>query len=258
MRFFPTIIFSACFCQVKSNVSHLRKMILLWAPSDTGFCSTQWITVLHHITGKVPNCSDNKLAQNWRVSNIAGYAGPQSNTRTPLLQHSVLSPAQGTADQSCYLTRVRCATVVLCGSNVPEIAQAVEKGEVILWALYLDAALHSPGPPAAQPALQGSLWRSSVSFSLQRTSKNNSNCGHLKVFTKGRKATLKQVAEKEVTAMKKMQRKCQKADAVILSPNTQLHGTSCPEDELQGSQFSPKPFGWNICGVTLCWVTVSL
>lgn len=185
-------------------------------------------------------------------------AGPQSNTLTPLLQHSVLSPAQGTADQSCYLTHVRCATVVLCGSNVPEIAQAVEKGEVILWASYLDAALHPPGPPAAQPALQGSLWRSPVSFSLQRTSKNNSNCGHLKVFTKGRKATLKQVAEKEVTAMKKMQRKCQKADAVILSPNTQLHGTSCTEDELQGSHFTPKPFGWNICGVILCWVIVSL
>lgn len=65
-------------------------------------------------------------------SRILLHAGPQSNTRTPLLQHSVLSPAQGTADQSCYLTRVRCATVVLCGSNVPEIAQAVEKGEVIL------------------------------------------------------------------------------------------------------------------------------
>jgi len=29
--------------------------------------------------------------------------------------------------------------------------------------------------------------------------KNNSNCGHLKVFTKGSKATLKEVAEKEAT-----------------------------------------------------------
>lgn len=133
--------------------------------------------VLHRITGKVPNCSDNILARNRRVSNITGslwVLGPDTNTLAPLLQHSVLSPAQGTVDQSWHLTGVRRATVVPCGSNVQEIAQVVKEREVILWVSYLDAALHPPGPAAAQPALQRSQWRSPGSFTLRRTSKNNS------------------------------------------------------------------------------------
>ena len=75
------------------------------------FCSTQWITVMHHITGKVPNRSDNTLAQNQRVSNITGSLsalGPDTNTLVLFL-----SPAQGTADQFWHLTCVRCATTVL-------------------------------------------------------------------------------------------------------------------------------------------------
>jgi len=40
-----------------------------------------------------------------------------------------------------------------------------------------------------------------------------------------------------------VEKKYQKADAIILSPNTQLHGTSCPEDELQGFHLSPNPLG---------------
>ncbi|KAK4828220.1 hypothetical protein QYF61_024715, partial [Mycteria americana] len=75
--------------------------------------------------------------------------------------------------------------------------------------------------------------------SCEGLQKTTPNCGHLKVFTKGRKATLKEVAEKEVTAMKNMQRKCQKADAIILSPNTQLHWTTCPEDHRMGGDCVP-------------------
>ena len=58
--------------------------------------------------------------------------GPNTNTLTPLLQHGVLSPAQGTVDLSWHLTDVRCATAVLRSTNVQEIAQAVEEQEVIL------------------------------------------------------------------------------------------------------------------------------
>lgn len=59
-----------------------------------------------------------------------------------------------------------------------------------------------PGLPAGHNAFQGSRWKSPVSLTLRTTMKNNFNHGHLKSCTRGRKASLKEVAEKEVTTMK--------------------------------------------------------
>lgn len=119
---------------------------------------------------KVPNCSDNMQAWNWRVSNLRGYLWgliPDTNSLVPLLQHSALFPSQGMVDQPW------CAAVLLDGSNVQGTAQAVEDWEVILWVLYSDAALTprwSSSSPACSPGILldiVSLFHSEEDFKIQ-------------------------------------------------------------------------------------------
>lgn len=113
--------------------------------------------VLHRITGKVPNCSDNMIAQNQRVSYITGslwVVGPNTNPLAPLLRHSIHSPAQGTADRSWHLTGVRRATMVLHGGNVQELAQVVEEQEGNFVSLrHSFTRLWSSSSPARSPGI---------------------------------------------------------------------------------------------------------
>lgn len=203
------------------------------------------------VTGKVPNCSDNIPGQNCQVSNITGslwVLGPSTNTPNALLWYSVLSPAQGTADQSWHLTALRSITVSH-SSHVQETAQVVKEWEVLSLLLKRSfiPALVSPGVLLVTTL---SLCRG-----FQKTTPTMVTW---KFHKKPKKATLKVVVEKQVTMTKNKWRKCQKTATIILYPSTQLHRMNCPKKKLQGSHFSPNTFGWNICGVIFYWARFSI
>lgn len=170
--------------------------------------------------------------------------GPSVHSLVSLLQHSILSLLKSpriSPGTQVWDVQPWCPVALACKKYLKLWSVRSFCKSHTQWQLYL-----LTGPPVVQPGPRGILLKAepgqknfllegeklhvpescpaekpfktpSLFYHAKDFKKHNSNSSHSKVFTKRRKATLKEVSGKALTATKTMRRWCQKADAVSLS-----------------------------------------